>query len=352
MFVAWAFLSQFWAFRIGARDGIAQNSALQFVIILAFLCCVVCCAPPVRVLFSVLWAHLVLLCLIGGAQVALQDDVGLKWLGEFALNPAQSGAGVVQSEGVRWLRPYGFLPHPNIFAGMLLASLLSLLPPLWRGSWVALGAWGAGWWVFLLTFSRGAWLAFAVCFGAMLAVSWVKRRVDWRVLLRPVAVCFVLGLAFVALYRPFIVARAGFGTENTELRSVADRVVFTEIALYIIERHPIQGIGTGNYPSFSNNYIRTRTFYDLRGDNVHNIWLLVTTELGVIGLGLFGGMVLSGMGGMVSHIRRHPHDWEMYALLAIAASFAFIGLVDHYPYTLVMCVLVWQGCIAWGLNKT
>jgi O-antigen ligase len=343
--VVWAWLSQYWAYKGGVRDGMAQNGALTLAMVGAFTFVVACCPPPTRWLLRLLIAQGAVLCAIGGAQVALQSDMGLRLFGEFALDPARSGVSVVMSEGVRWLRPYGFSPHPNIFAGALLACLLALSPALLRGRWWALGAWGVGVWVFLLTFSRGAWLAYGVAFGALWAWAWLSRRADWRVLVRPLLLGVFLAGAFFVLYRPFVLARAGVGVENTELRSVGDRVILTEIALEAIARYPLQGVGAGNFPFYAHDFIRTRTPYAMQGDNVHHVGLLVLSELGVIGLGLLVGMGLVGVGGALA---QKPLDETRASFLAIVGAYVVVGFFDHYPYTLLGSLTLWQALLAMG----
>lgn len=341
--VVWAWLSQYWAYKGGVRDGMAQNGALTLAIVGAFAFVVACYPPPQRWLLRLLIVQGALLCAIGGAQVALQTDVGLRWLGEFALDPARSGVSVVVSEGTRWLRPYGFLPHPNIFAGALLACLLALSPALMCGRWWALGAWSVGVWVFLLTFSRGAWLAYGVAFGALWAWAWLTRRSTWRVLARPLLLGAVLAGAFLLLYRPLVFARVGVGVENTELRSIGDRVILTEIALEAIALYPVQGVGAGNFPFYSHDFIRTRTPYAMQGDNVHHVGLLVLSELGIVGLGLLVGILWAGVAGALA---QRPLDNERASLLAVVGAFVVLGFFDHYPYTLLGTLTLWQALLA------
>lgn len=341
-FVGWAWLSQFWAYERAANAGVAQNAALTLAISAAFALVCACCPPPPRVLWGIAGAWLLLNSVIGGAQVALQGSIGLRTLGEFALDPARSGVSVIAAEGVRWLRAYGLLPHPNIFAGFLLVSLLVTLPawreraPLWHDA-----LWGAGVWVLGLTFSRGAWLGFSAGLGLLLWASRARKRQVLRIF----GLLLCLGLAFFAAYRPLLLARGGIGQEATEQQSIAERALLNHIASRAITAHPLQGVGAGNFAWYAHRTIRQHTTYRIRGKEVHNVPLLVTSELGIIGLCLFIAMMGSGIWSAWRVTKQTSHP-APHVGIAVVLAWGIVGMVDHYPYTLVMCLPLWWGALA------
>ena len=108
---------------------------------------------------------------------------------------------------------------------------------------------------------------------------------------------------FVILYQPFLAARAGIGDESVELRSVSDRAVYNQIALEVIGKAPIVGIGLGNFPWYAADYL-AKTDFDLRGQPVHNIFLSAWTELGMVGLALTLAATLIGGWIAIQAIRK------------------------------------------------
>jgi O-antigen ligase len=354
LFVGWAYLSQFWAFVRETRPAIAQNATMTLAIMAAFCVVVVCCPPKPRWLIGVLAASLLLNSLIGGAQVAQQGTVGLNALGELrSLNPAQSGVSVVQSGEVRLLRPYGLLPHPNIFAGVLLLGLAGVLPLLlnderrWR--LLALALFALGVWMLWLSFSRGAWVAAA----SMMAVCalFVLRTPRRKYLIVPILVTVGISLVFVGNYRPFLSARVGINDENTEQRSIADRVVYTNIALDAIGKAPVQGIGVGNFAWYSARYLRDETDFDLQGGNVHQVALMLISELGLVGFALFGGLLTLAIALNIQALWRHPDQLYRLTWLGAVVAFAMVGLVDQYPITLPQAMTWWFVMMALGSTE-
>jgi MFS family permease len=354
LLVLWATLSQEWAFIQHRYPSVAQNAALQWAIVVGFVLTCAMNPPRLKWVLYVLVGSMLLHGLFGGLQVAQQSSLGLP--GEITLDPAQSGVSVIEADGVRWLRPYGFLPHPNIFAGILTAGLLSLAPFLLRDDkwrYTMWGIWAAGLWCLMLTFSRGAWLGFAT--GLIAGLILIRHATNlWRKLTPVIALSLVLGVGFVMLYQPFLIARTTINNENTEMRSVVDRIVFNHIATLSIASQPLQGVGAGNFPWVASYYIHYETDYDLEGDNVHNIYLTLLSELGLVGFTLFLMSLTAGMLAAVTQIAtaRSPDNHERAALLAVVIAFMLIGLVDHYPVTLPQTTALWLGSLALSLSPS
>lgn len=341
LLLIWTWLSQSWAFAGQRAPGVAQNVTLQLALIAAFLVASACIAPRRAILYSLI-ANMLLHGVLGGLQVAVQGNVGLE---VFALNPEKSGVSVVLAEGVRWLRPYGLLSHPNIYAGILLVGLIATawwVVTTKRWQIMALIAFGCGLWMLMLSFSRSAWLGFVV--GALFALFFVLRRGLWRRLLWPTALALMAGGIFFTLYQPFLLARAGVGLEGTEQRSIADRVVYWQIAEDAIASSPIIGVGAGHFPWYAADYLFYRTDYDLRGANVHNVPLLVWSELGLVGL-----VLLSIHLGAATIAILKQRDLDQVALLAATLALFVVGLFDHYTWSLIHTQTLWLGLLAVAL---
>ncbi len=347
LLAAWAAFSTEWAFIRWRDPHVAATSALQFCVVALFAIVMVCCAPPKRVIAGVLAVTLAWHAPLVIAQALSGGSLGLTALGEFAFNAQMTGISLLRADGAVFARPYGLLPHPNVAAGALLVGTLASASLVFAERRVVrlIGAMLliAGFSALLLTFSRGAWLGLAVggLVGLLMLLPQMRRR-DIRL---PLAVSLI-GVIVVTgwwlnAYRPFVLARAGEGQESVELRSVADRIVFTDFALRSIAERPILGVGIGNFPWRSSFYI-AQTFYDLRGDNVHHIYLLAWAELGTPGVLLLIGALIAAF---ISGLRR-PRTLERAAFLAVTAAFAAVGWVDHYPWTILHMQVAWWGLMA------
>jgi hypothetical protein len=346
-FLCWSGLSISWAY--GARDygGLAPNFTLQLATISAFSLVVISAAPSTQTILSVLAISAGVHGVIGFLQVMEQQSIGLKFFGELTLDPARSGVSIIQSGDLRWLRPYGLLPHPNIYAGIIAVGIFGafswmrvqknhlrivLLPFLL--------------WVLLLTFSRGAWIAFA---GASVPVliHYGRDRTQRRKLMLLAIVAISIGMIFIISYAGLLLARTGVVEEGVEMRSISDRIVYNRIAWDAIQYAPIQGVGAGNFPWYASNYLFYRTDFDLRGDHVHNIYLSIFSEFGLIGILLFAIWIGTGFAAAASTINQ-----EKILLLACMIFFLVVGLVDHYPWTLLHTQTLFIGLFAAAIHPT
>jgi O-antigen ligase len=163
-----------------------------------------------------------------------------------------------------------------------------------------------------------------------------------RALLTLIMVSLLVGALFVAQYRPLIGARAGEGAESLELRSVSDRLVYTDFALRAIEERPLIGQGAGYFPWRASAYLR-ETFFDLRGDHVHQMFLSVWAELGLVGFALLCAALCLGV---EAALRAGAGNGGLRAgLLAGVIALAVVGLFDHYPYSQLPFMALWWGLL-------
>jgi hypothetical protein len=355
LLVLWVFLSTEWAYIRSTRPEVATGTAIQFALVAVFSLAVICAGPPPYWIVQTLVIAMLIYGCLGALQVTHQGSIGLEVLGEFDLNPQRSGTSIIQVGEIRWLRPYGLASHSNIFAGFIAVGALAALALIFTSKsylrWLATVAFWFGLWVLFLTFSRAAWLGFAVGTGCIL--WFVQRHLPDRKFRRygwfTLGVAAGLGLLFVILYHPFLLVRTGGGerVESTETRSIEDRALFMQIAFEASKEYPIQGVGSGNYPWYASHYLFYRLKTNQRVVNVHNVYVLIQSELGIVGLSLTGllfvlGLWLSG--------KRAPYDPYSIGLIAGFCALAVIGLFDHYPWTQVHFQVLWWGLLAASMN--
>ena len=290
---------------------------------------------PVRPLAAVLAVSLGLHALVGIAQVVVQGPLSLP--GELALAPNMPGASVVLVHGMPWLRAYGLAFHPNVLGGFLVVALLLLVP--WLERLPAAGLWWLLWCALLLTFSRAAWLGMALTLPVALLYFYVKRRG-----VRPMAAlaafgAFALSLAFFLAASEQVATRFNplldlalssddmLSAPATEAFSISERSALNEVAWQVIAGHPARGIGAGNFP-LAMPLLRPL----MRAQSVHNVPLLLASEVGILGGVLWLFMTVAVAVRFLRH-RRKTTPWLFSAICAWLAL-AIISLFDSYPWSL------------------
>lgn len=184
-------------------------------------------------------------------------------------------------DGSLKIPPLGTTPHPNVLAGFLVVTTqgfsFAIIP-------------------LFLTFSLSGWLAFLI-------------RKKW-LLIAAVAVSLIFGknLSFLAPESSF-----------------SRRSQLTKIAWQMFKDHPLTGVGLNNFTVAMDRYgyipATTRFLQP-----VHNIYLLILSETGLIGTTGFLYLLLQG--------RALKYRYGLALLL-------FLGLFDHWPLTLQTGLLLW-----------
>jgi O-antigen ligase len=158
---------------------------------------------------------------------------------------------------------------------------------------------------FWLTFSRAAWVAFIIAFGLVAA------RFERRTLLLAMAIgAIALGTAFAMPRNLGVRDQPSYA--NAQDPDVMDatvgrlgtigagndlRIIFLEEGLPIAAQHPIVGVGPGRYGGAAANVFGT-PIYDQYGislhgfHTVHDYWLHLLVEVGVLGLAAIGGAMV------------------------------------------------------------
>lgn len=237
---------------------------------------------------------------IGLLQFTQGRSLGLQRLGEVVLDPAWSGISVVAVGAERWLRAYGLAQHPNLLGGCLMVCLLLLVGYALGRSRVerlALTAlFGLGLAGLLVTFSRAAWLGAMVggaVMMALLSLTRAQRKSAWRAVVPFLAVALVAVVVFVATSGRLLVPRLGLASQGTEIRSVEERAVLMDGALALIRRRPSLGVGLGNFPVALYRLVPETVAAYPSYQPVHNVLLLLTAELGLLGGVLWLGLLVA-----------------------------------------------------------
>lgn len=280
--------------------------------------------------------------LLGFYQFAAGKSLGLWWLGEPIVEKFTRGMARFSVDDQVFLRAFGTLPHANIFAGFLVLGLLSLAY-LWLvrsknniGVSVILGVSflsifaGLG-----VSFSRSGWLSAIVGLIVFLIFAFKRKDIRQEFLGLLVLLLVISSLLLVRLGWLFL-PRAGFSL--TEV-SVADRLTYNRIGWEILKSNPL-GVGIGNqafYAADQGLYQAADLMRPTLWQPIHNLYILIGTEIGLFGLALF----LVFIGWLIWIFIKREKEILLIALSAgLFFALLFFGLFDHFLWDLQSGILM------------
>jgi len=260
----------------------------------------ICHTLPLAIIYS---------SLIAVTQFLKQASLGgvFWWLGERTFNAGTPGIAKAIVNGQLIMRPYATFPHPNVLAGFVLVSLM-LIGVRRQVSgvrrflyWLAIVL---GIVAILISFSRSAWVV------GLLIGLWLVRK---KPLLFTVY-CLLSTVGVIAWLAPY------FSTDEAFFQ----RLQLIKTAWLMIQTTPLVGVGLNNF------IVRLPDFWQMTGftywlQPVHNIFLLIMAETGLVGLLIFLWFLFLTYKKL--SIIHYPLSIALSAILAL-------GLFDHYWLTL------------------
>jgi O-antigen ligase len=218
----------------------------------------------------------------------------------------------------------------------------------------------------LLSLSRGALIATVAAVAVM--VTAVAAVTGGRYVVR-VLVFGTAAVVVVTAFAPAAATEVGarlatIGTStSTPDRSVQDRYDLWQTALSIWADHPVNGVGLKQFAAFRDSRapLSLSSGSDVADASLsfrrepllspHNMYLLVLSEQGVIGLLAFAGLLLGLMVRLARAISRRSDRtaWRVAALGALtwtAANFAFGDIGG--PTTVLLSLML--GLVAWAVQ--
>ncbi len=229
------------------------------------------------------------------------------------------------------LRPYGTFSHPNVLAGFLLCGLIliaaffkekeGLALKIIKTTALLLGSIGL-----FLTLSRIAiviWIFLAILLLIQKLIKQFKNKFKSRMSYMALFIVVIsLGLAF---FTP-VISRL----QNSYLteKAVTQRIELFKSTLTIIHTHPLFGVGLYNFlpnlaslqkPLFTSSFLQP----------VHNIYLLITAELGIAGVVFIFIFLYKTYKRLTKHT-----DLARKTILTILTTILILGMFDHYWLTL------------------
>jgi len=273
--------------------------------------------------------------LIGFLQFNKQSDLGLWFLGEPNLVLNGFGVSTVLIEGGKILRSYGTLPHPNILGAFLVVGFLSGLFLFIKSNGIKKYLFFSG--IFLialtlwLTLSRSTIIA--ILFGLFIyfILKFFRDGFYKKNIISFISI-FLLLLFSLLPVLSFVLPRINISASEV---AVTSRVSYMEMGKKIIEKN-LLGVGLKNqvYYAYKNNiYNEANMKNSWEWQPIHNLYLLIGSEVGVLGLLSFiifilGAFIKKGL------LFLKKDKEEYYIILAIMSSLLIIGLFDHFLYTI------------------
>lgn len=267
-------------------------------------------------------------------QFITQSSIGgAFWLlGERSFNASTPFIAQAIIDGQIYLRAYGTFSHPNVL-GAYLVIVLSLAtvfyqsadkPKLFYLSFVL------GMMAIFFTFSRNSW----VVFGLFVLFFFARKHQSYKF----VACLLVVLTVLYALVGSQVVSRFR-SLEDVDKKSLVQRQELNTAGLNLIRNRPLLGVGLNNF-LLEAIKIRVQNEIVRSYQPVHNIYLLIASESGIPGLMIFGLFVF--------FTARHLYLKHDYLYLLPVGEILFLGLFDHYFYTLQQGQLLFS--LVFGLS--
>ncbi len=266
---------------------------------------------------------------LGIWQFLFQTSFGSKWLGMSGHFAWVLGDSVVETVMGRWLRSYGSLDHPNIFGGLMAVSILFLLIFIKRRSSIFYTALFVYWTALIFSFSRAAWLGVlgGLIFYFLASIFKKEHRVF---IIKSILGIFVLTIILSLIYNDLFFARLN-SQNRLEVKSNEERVYLLQEAKYLIRKHAVFGTGIGNYGiAVFKEIDNGRPSYAYQP--VHNVFLLIGVEVGVLGLVSFLVFLF-----YLVYLLWQKHN---FGALSILLSVFIMMMFDHWWWSLHFGVLL------------
>lgn len=259
-------------------------------------------------------------------QFFTQSTFAFKYLGLSYHSAAVLGDSVIETAASRVLRAYGSFDHPNILGGMMVLGIILLLYSSLRQKisrrqeifylitltifYLAL----------LVSFSRSAVLAFLISVPLLLIIFWRDFPATRKKILLYLGLIVFTVAIFILPRQDLFLTRVQTDS-RLELKSVSEREAYFNQALDVIKLKPLSGTGIGGYINEIkkiDNYSNPYWYYQ----PVHNYWLLILSELGVVGfismLIFWGALFFLGLKNKL---------WPIVIALFV------LSLFDHWLWT-------------------
>ncbi len=277
--------------------------------------------------------------LVGLTQFLTGHTVGgfMYLLGERSFSITTTGVALINLLGRQYLRAYSTFSHPNSFSGYLIVSLAFLVFSVNKKDknsrliYTAIVAAIVG---IIITFSKGVLAAVVVV--AFIYYITVLTKGSLRK--------FSLALLYLSIFISMLVSVVSENILINEVKlseGVEKRLELNHIAGNLIAKRPLLGTGLNNFIyEIPEQSLVTSVFWWLQP--VHNIFLLIFSEVGIVGLlALFY---------LLYAVIKKTRTRNIAAILSVVAIL-ITGMFDHYWLTLQQNMLMFTFVVGLSLRK-
>jgi O-antigen ligase len=304
--------------------------------------------------------------LLGIAQFVHNASIGFRPLGESIIGPNIDGVAKILISSEKHIRAYGTFSHPNISAGFLLTPLSIIIielvtrifPSLTKEKltddemktekrsirvshetilgfiptnflWPLFLTTGAG---FALTFSRSAFLGLFLGLLVYIFLTTINHG-----LIQKFKSYYKILILLIPIFILIIIALANT-TSFFSNQSLRERQRYQHVSYETISSNPIRGIGVGQF--IFNEYKLHPILEIWQYQPVHSIYLLIFSELGIVGLILFLLWIFSILEWRGD--KKRNTDLLLTSLLfyCIILPLLIISFFDHYFWDIKQGMLI------------
>ncbi|MCX6715173.1 MAG: O-antigen ligase family protein [Candidatus Uhrbacteria bacterium] len=280
-------------------------------------------------------AGLILPCILGWMQYITGFSPALTVLGLAQKHVETSGVAVVATDAFRSLRAYGPFPHPNIFGGYLAVAILlkgwkgrTGLKSLkgWRG-WVQIAMIALFTSTLILTFSRGAWLALTIGLVVFLGQALFYKKLVPHRAIPLLSIGLLTILLSIGMLQSHVLARFNPAL-HVEAISLEERASQYQTFPSVFKIDPLFGVGPGAYVFALESLSKGEPAWSYQP--IHNAFLLLIAELGVVAFLAFGYFLFE-IGRLMAKYRKTTGGIFAATLLL---ELLVLSLFDHYLFSM------------------
>jgi hypothetical protein len=342
-------------FSITSHYALQYLRLFQFSLIFLFFNSICCVRKKVNFLsftHRLAWILVIISCIqcaLGIYQYFNQHSLGLGFLGELDMrhfpfhNPGKHRWLFDTAESCELLyRASGTFTHPNILGGFLFCSVLASFYLFMKTDAklkliLLVSVIFVQVFTLYVVFSRSAILALvlsAIIWSFLQFKAIIKHKGFRSAAFRRFAILasaiFMSGLLGIGLFFSQLTARGGIINYNA-VTTYADseRIQYLRMAIDMIKEHPLLGIGFNNFQLYEDP-IQPGYPGHIFFSKVHNIYLLIASEMGLMSGGLFLLFIFSILKRSWKGFSQQDLSQEKIFLLSVFWGLLLIGACDFY----------------------